>query len=171
MNTKKQFRLFLTILSVILITTLSVCAFSFRNMTLDFVHISDTHISANRADTSYKALSSSAFLLKDMVNQINKIKGLDFVMFSGDLVDSASYEISGTTVIITYPTVTSVTKISTNGNGSYVYKAITSLTTPLKDQVTANTTALGGLSLVKLTQAEYDALTTKDNNTLYIISD
>ena len=85
--------------------------------------------------------------------------------------DSASYEISGTTVIITYPTVTSVTKISTNGNGSYVYKAITSLTTPLKDQVTANTTALGGLSLVKLTQAEYDALTTKDNNTLYIISD
>ena len=92
MNTKKQFRLFLTILSVILITTLSVCAFSFRNMTLDFVHISDTHISANRADTSYKALSSSAFLLKDMVNQINKIKGLDFVMFSGDLVDSASYE-------------------------------------------------------------------------------
>ena len=39
--------------------------------------------------------------------------------------DSASYEISGTTVIITYPTVTSVTKISTNGNGSYVYKAIT----------------------------------------------
>lgn len=32
-------------------------------------------------------------------------------------------------------------------------------------------TALGGLSLVKLTQAEYDALATKDSNTLYIISD
>lgn len=29
----------------------------------------------------------------------------------------------------------------------------------------------GGLSLVKLTQAEYDALTTKDNNTLYVIVD
>lgn len=27
----------------------------------------------------------------------------------------------------------------------------------------------GGLSLVKLTQAQYDALTVKDNNTLYII--
>lgn len=34
----------------------------------------------------------------------------------------------------------------------------------------ANTTALGGLSLVKLTQAQYDALTTKDSNTLYIIN-
>lgn len=28
---------------------------------------------------------------------------------------------------------------------------------------------LGGLSLVKLTQAQYDALTTKDSNTLYVI--
>lgn len=30
-------------------------------------------------------------------------------------------------------------------------------------------TALGGLKLVKLTQAQYDALTTKDNSTLYVI--
>ena len=30
-------------------------------------------------------------------------------------------------------------------------------------------TALGGLSLVKLTQSAYDALTTKDSNTLYVI--
>ena len=30
-------------------------------------------------------------------------------------------------------------------------------------------TALGGLKLVKLTQAQYDALATKDANTLYII--
>jgi hypothetical protein len=58
--------------------------------------------------------------------------------------DGASYEISGTTVIITYPTVTSVTKIRRNGIGDYVYKAITSSTTPLKDQVVANTTSLGG---------------------------
>ena len=34
---------------------------------------------------------------------------------------------------------------------------------------TANTTALGGLSLMKLTQTEYDNLLTKDNNTVYII--
>ena len=42
----------------------------------------------------------------------------------------------------------------------------------LQDTITAtaaNTTALGGLKLVKLTQQEYDALTTKDSNTLYVI--
>lgn len=42
----------------------------------------------------------------------------------------------------------------------------------LQDTITAtaaNTTALGGLSLVKLTQAQYDALATKDSNTLYVI--
>ena len=42
----------------------------------------------------------------------------------------------------------------------------------LQDTITAtaaNTTALGGLKLVKLTQSEYDSLATKDNSTLYVI--
>ena len=42
----------------------------------------------------------------------------------------------------------------------------------LQDTLTAtaaNTTALGGLKLVKLTQSEYDNLSTKDNSTLYVI--
>ena len=44
----------------------------------------------------------------------------------------------------------------------------------LQDTITAtaaNTTALGGLKLVKLTQSEYDSLTTKDSNTLYVVTD
>lgn len=43
----------------------------------------------------------------------------------------------------------------------------------LQDTITAtaaNTTALGGLKLVKLTQSEYDALAIKDSSTLYIIN-
>ena len=101
--------------------------------------------------------------------------------------DGASFEISGTTVIITYPTITNVTKIEVNGSGNYVYKAIVALATPLKDQVLVNTNKIdeveqvtaaglnalndnfGGLKLVKLTQAEYNALATKDSSTLYII--
>ncbi len=71
---------------MVLSITGSTWAFSFRNMTLDFVHISDTHITT-RDDTSYKALSSSRLLLKDAIEQINNIIGLDFVLFSGDLVD------------------------------------------------------------------------------------
>jgi len=58
--------------------------------------------------------------------------------------DGASYEISGTTVIITYPTVTNVTKImvGSTGDDNYVYKAVVPSATPLIDQVVANTTAL-----------------------------
>lgn len=44
----------------------------------------------------------------------------------------------------------------------------------LQDTITAtaaNTTALGGLKLVKLTQSEYDSLATKDNSTLYVVTD
>ena len=72
--------------------TIGVYAFSFRNMTLDFVHISDTHISTTDKDISYKALGSSIELLNDAIKQINKIKGLDFVMFTGDMVDTAIKE-------------------------------------------------------------------------------
>ena len=83
---------FLLILCVILSTTLNCHAFSFRNMTLDIVQVSDTHISVDRADTSYKALSSSRALLADIIKQINDIKGLDFVLFTGDMVDSATMD-------------------------------------------------------------------------------
>ncbi|MBR1617530.1 metallophosphoesterase, partial [bacterium] len=85
----KFLKIFLTIFAFAL-TTFSANAFSFRNMTLDFIDITDTHIS-QRADTSYKALSSSVALLEDAVSQINQIKGLDFVLFTGDLVDEGSY--------------------------------------------------------------------------------
>ena len=50
-----------------------------------------------------------------------------------------------------------------------VEKTVARAMNDLNERTTANTTALGGLSLVKLTQAEYDALATKDPNTLYII--
>ena len=40
----------------------------------------------------------------------------------------------------------------------------------LNKRVTALETALGGMTLVSLTQAQYEALTVKDNNTLYIIT-
>lgn len=75
-----------------LIGMMSAYAFSFRNMTLDFIHITDTHISTDRQDTPYKALGSSSVLLENAVKKINKIKGLDFVLFTGDLVDSATYD-------------------------------------------------------------------------------
>lgn len=59
----------------------------------------------------------------------------------------------------------------TSVTGDYAYSLYPMVR--LQDTITAtaaNTTALGGLKLVKLTQNEYDALQTKDANTLYIIN-
>ncbi len=87
---KNKFLKYIIVLCFIIAGTMGAYAFSFRNMTLDLVHLSDTHISTTRGDTSYKALGSSSLLLKDAIEQTNKIKGLDFVLFTGDLVDSAT---------------------------------------------------------------------------------
>ena len=70
---KKKFLKLFLILSLIFAVTIGCYAFSFRNMTLDLVHLSDTHISTTRGDTSYKALGSSSLLLKDAIEQTNKI--------------------------------------------------------------------------------------------------
>lgn len=59
----------------------------------------------------------------------------------------------------------------TSVTGDYAYSLYPMVR--LQDTITAtasNTAALGGLKLVKLTQSEYDALATKDSNTLYVIN-
>jgi 3',5'-cyclic AMP phosphodiesterase CpdA len=61
-------------------------AFSFRDISLKFVQLSDTHIS-DRESTPYKLLKQSNLLLTSAVKQINSINGVDFVVFTGDMVD------------------------------------------------------------------------------------
>ena len=89
---KNKLSKIIVLMCLLVVGTLSCFAFSFRNMTLDFVQISDTHISVDRENTSYKALGDSSVLLKDAIEQINDIKGLDFVLFTGDMVDSATVD-------------------------------------------------------------------------------
>jgi hypothetical protein len=85
------------------------------------------------------------------------------------LFDGASYSIDNNEVVISYPSVTDVSKVQLD-NGETTVKAVVTQTIHLKDQVATNATALGGLSLVKLTQAEYNALSPNyDSNTLYVI--
>ena len=55
---RNNFKKLIIFLSVILFGMISAHAFSFRNMTLDFIHITDTHINNDRQDTPYKALGS-----------------------------------------------------------------------------------------------------------------
>ena len=60
--------LFIALLAFLTITT-SAIAFSFRDITLKFVQISDSHIS-ERQNTSYKMLASSQVLLTDALKQV-----------------------------------------------------------------------------------------------------
>lgn len=82
----------------------------------------------------------------------------DVISVTGKADTSAVTEVSNAVTAHTADTtihVTSSDKSSWNGAATNASNAVT---------------ALGGLSLVKLTQAQYDALATKDSNTLYVIN-
>lgn len=82
-----KFRILLVALIVFFGTiSPSLSAFSFRDSSVKFVHVTDTHIS-DREDTSYKMLSQSKNLLVDFIKRVNKIPSVDFVIFTGDMVD------------------------------------------------------------------------------------
>ena len=59
---------------------------------LRFVQVSDTHFLANGANTTFKMIAESPKLLDDAIDQINTTPNVDFVMFTGDLIDKP-YEI------------------------------------------------------------------------------
>lgn len=54
---------------------------------LHFVQISDTHLQKSIAKDGERLLGSSEKLLTDAVDEINKIKDLDFILSTGDQVD------------------------------------------------------------------------------------
>ena len=99
--------------------------------------------------------------------------------FSAATVD---WNASTKELVITYPETVeldgkqeSVKISSIHSNNCQFGQAITKLESygeakqALKPYVKETRAALGGLKLVKLTQSEYDSLTTKDNSTLYVI--
>jgi len=59
---------------------------------LRFVQVSDSHFLNNGANTTFKMIAESPKLLDDAVEQINSTPSVDFVMFTGDLIDKP-YEI------------------------------------------------------------------------------
>lgn len=54
---------------------------------LRFVQISDDHFLENGANTTFKMIAESPRLLDDAIEQTNEIPNVDFVMFTGDLID------------------------------------------------------------------------------------
>jgi 3',5'-cyclic AMP phosphodiesterase CpdA len=54
---------------------------------LKFAQLSDTHFYTGTDNTTYKMIGRSGELLDDAIEQINETPNINFVMFTGDLID------------------------------------------------------------------------------------
>ena len=54
---------------------------------LKFVQISDSHFLQNSPNTTFKMINESPKLLDDAIEQVNLMPNVNFVMFTGDLID------------------------------------------------------------------------------------
>ena len=89
-NVKSTRSIILTLVFLIFVLDLgffSVIRAEEKKPLLHFVQISDTHLQYSYVKDAERLLGSSEKLLKDEVEQINKIDDLDFVLATGDLVD------------------------------------------------------------------------------------
>lgn len=77
--------LFVLSLAAVMLWGLRVSA-SGDNLT--FAQISDVHYSSAKTNTSYRLTAESGELLQDAVNQVNETPNIDFVMFTGDMINT-----------------------------------------------------------------------------------
>ena len=56
---------------------------------LKFAQVSDVHFLENGSNTTFKMVGESPRLLDDAIEQINEQSDLDFVIFTGDLIDKS----------------------------------------------------------------------------------
>lgn len=75
------------IILIIITYTIGIQGCCATSSNLKFAQISDAHFSTFEADTSFKLLKSSADLLDDAIMQVNNTTNLDFVMFTGDMIN------------------------------------------------------------------------------------
>ena len=92
------------------------------NILLHFVQLSDTHLQKPSVKASHgKLLHDSEVLLSTAVKQINKIKNLDFVLVTGDLVDVPDEKLVDKYIEITmslkYPTYSLLGNHDVSGTG------------------------------------------------------
>lgn len=55
---------------------------------LKFVQLSDVHFAISEANTTFKMTGESPKLLNDAISQINDMSGINFVMFTGDQINT-----------------------------------------------------------------------------------
>ena len=85
----------INLLSVILLAgvmLLGLKVYSASESNLTFAQISDAHFSTAKTNTSYRLTAESRELLQDAIVQVNETPGVDFVMFTGDLVNTSYHK-------------------------------------------------------------------------------
>lgn len=78
-------------ISIILLAGLMLLGlrvYSASGSNLTFAQISDAHYSSAQTNTSYRLTAESGELLADAVAQINETPDIDFVMFTGDMINT-----------------------------------------------------------------------------------
>lgn len=74
------------ILATVMFFGLQVYSASGNNLT--FAQISDAHYSSAKTNTSYRLTAESGELLADAIEQVNETPNVDFVMFTGDMINT-----------------------------------------------------------------------------------
>lgn len=74
------------LLAFVMFFGLQVYSESGNNLT--FAQISDAHFSSAQTNTSYRLTAESGELLADAIAQINETPNIDFVMFTGDMINT-----------------------------------------------------------------------------------
>lgn len=74
------------VLAGVMLLGLKVYSASENNLT--FAQISDAHYSSAQTNTSYRLTAESGELLADAIAQVNETPNVDFVMFTGDMINT-----------------------------------------------------------------------------------
>jgi len=87
MINKKFLAKLFTFTLVIFMCIISTQGCGAKSTNLKFAQISDVHLSTFEQDTSFKLLSSTSDLFDDAILQVNRTPDVDFVMFTGDMIN------------------------------------------------------------------------------------
>jgi 3',5'-cyclic AMP phosphodiesterase CpdA len=79
----------LTILIIVLTLFMPVKAQEADDTVVKFVQISDPQVMQTNLDNSRRLFKDSFILLKDAIDQLNELEDIEFVIFTGDMIDSA----------------------------------------------------------------------------------
>ena len=120
-----------------------------------------TTVSTTAVPVNITAFNSALDVINVYVNGMRLAAGIDYTYTSTTVTLAEALTVAGTVVDIEI-----LKSIDMQG-----VETIMQYLAALEGRVQAIETRLGGLSFCKLTKAEYDALTTKDANTVYYVVD